>query len=224
MSAPQRPKPRCRARWRWRFPPRPWPDPWRSPRSPRRRRRWSPRWLRATARMMRRARRRTPGVSAPGGSMAGKGAAAADGKNWRDDFLLRFFWEEMWETHQFPDTVDAWWWLHMAPQKIIQTMRNLKTHVLFTRAIFSFQPLFSGEDFVQPFTKLGNDWLSTRVRCWVRNPAPLQDQKLTWPGPPPNTERMDPRMQVCAAEMGVRPGEQVMRRFWKKDILTIWLD
>ena len=30
-------------------------------------------------------------------------------------------------------------------------------------------------------------------------------------------------MQVCAAEMGVRPGEQVMRRFWKKDILTIWL-
>lgn len=83
----------------------------------------------------------------PGFWREGKGAAAA----WKRK-CWGFLGRDVGNTPVPDNTVDAWWWLHTAPQKIIPKMWNLKTHVLFTRAIFSFQPLFSGEDFVQPFT------------------------------------------------------------------------
>lgn len=155
MSAPQRPKPRCRARWRWRFPPRQWPDPWRSPRQ-RSRRRWCPRWRRATARMMRRARRRTPGVSAPGWgiSMAGFRLGREGSCSCLEEKVLRFFGKRCGKH------ASSWYRRYMmvityGTSKILQTCKIWR-HMSFSQGRFSvFNLYFQVRILFNPSPNLG---------------------------------------------------------------------
>ena len=81
-----------------------------------------------------------PGGTAPGGSHGREGRCSCLEKI--EETLVEVFGKRCGKhaSSLIPYMHDG----NMAPQKIIQKMQNLKTHVLFTRAIFSVQPLFSG--------------------------------------------------------------------------------
>ena len=57
--------------------------------------------------------------------------------------------------------------------------------------------------------------------------ASAQDQKLTWPGPPPNTERMDPRMQETLQKLQALQGgnaeEQKAKRMKVRNVFFFFL-